>query len=591
MKKVANRYANLVGTNKIKNEYTKINIGFDVVQADMDAEIAAREKTDANLAQEVINRKSAVQAVDNRVDQIIQGGGPDKDAELVDIRTPDPSYTPQRTINVAGDLTRDMQSQFVAHKAETVTGLANVKSFGAKGDGVTDDTAAIQAAINTGKSVYLPPGVYKHTSLTISTFGQSIIGAGQLYGGSQLLFIGTGTAITVLGATNYLRIQNLRISGKPIVPTDYYNTGDVGIDITKGNTSVVMDSVWINNFEMLVKSNYNSFYNKFINCRFEMARICLHQFSDNNFEIRGCRFEKFSDATLTNGWHGPQVIRNCSFETFNGAIVNRTGTEQGLVVFQNNYVEIHDTENLPTNFPNKEATGAKPGKFGGNILFAGPFGNLILKDNELQLGGVFRIMSASACDNLESTGNNIHLYTAGNNLNSLFASVTTFKSYNINDRLGFTLGASGGYSQNYSQGALDVISPYNQNYFYDCVIGKERIAPQRIHTPTLQSGWTSTDVNYGPPRVYISKEGLYFQGLLDGSTKTGNVVFTLPANALPFEYGTSRAYCNVTSFANYGDGNIVRFRYLYNSGVLQLENAPASLANIRLDGLFIPLRV
>ena len=39
--------------------------------------------------------------------------------------------------------------------------------FGAIGDGVTDDTAAIQAALNTGKPVYVPPGTYKITS-TIS---------------------------------------------------------------------------------------------------------------------------------------------------------------------------------------------------------------------------------------------------------------------------------------------------------------------------------------------------------------------------------------------------------------------------------------
>ena len=34
---MANRYANLVGSNKIKDEYTKINAGFDAVQAEMDA--------------------------------------------------------------------------------------------------------------------------------------------------------------------------------------------------------------------------------------------------------------------------------------------------------------------------------------------------------------------------------------------------------------------------------------------------------------------------------------------------------------------------------------------------------------------------
>jgi len=56
---------------------------------------------------------------------------------------------------------------------------ANVADFGAVGNGVADDTAAIQAAINSGAArIVLNPGRYKITStLNLTSFGQSLIGS------------------------------------------------------------------------------------------------------------------------------------------------------------------------------------------------------------------------------------------------------------------------------------------------------------------------------------------------------------------------------------------------------------------------------
>ena len=54
-------------------------------------------------------------------------------------------------------------------------GVVNVKDFGAVGDGLTDDTAAIQAALDSapaiGKAVFFPTGTYRTTSaLTVKSY-------------------------------------------------------------------------------------------------------------------------------------------------------------------------------------------------------------------------------------------------------------------------------------------------------------------------------------------------------------------------------------------------------------------------------------
>lgn len=56
----------------------------------------------------------------------------------------------------------------------------SVKAFGAKGDGVTDDTVAIQAALNLGGRLYFPKGTFVISNgLNVVVEGTSVVGAGR----------------------------------------------------------------------------------------------------------------------------------------------------------------------------------------------------------------------------------------------------------------------------------------------------------------------------------------------------------------------------------------------------------------------------
>lgn len=67
-----------------------------------------------------------------------------------------------------------------AHNRMIAGAQTNVLDYGAVGDGVTDDSAAIQAAINAGQHIYIPEGTYLlSTPISFIARNQIISGDGM----------------------------------------------------------------------------------------------------------------------------------------------------------------------------------------------------------------------------------------------------------------------------------------------------------------------------------------------------------------------------------------------------------------------------
>jgi parallel beta-helix repeat protein len=84
-------------------------------------------------------------------------------------------------------------------------GSVNVKWFGAVGDGVADDTVAIQSALVL-KNIYIPLGTYIHSGLSYNSSDLKIIGEGKLeYNGTSDAFL--------ISSPNNTNLSNIHISG------------------------------------------------------------------------------------------------------------------------------------------------------------------------------------------------------------------------------------------------------------------------------------------------------------------------------------------------------------------------------------------
>jgi len=248
-----------------------------------------------------------------------------------------------QTTNAPGEIIKNLRlSNDGSNLVWKKDNILNVHDYGAEGDGVTDDTAAIQAAINAashGGTVAFPRGIYMVTGLTITTTGTQLSGAvggvtiARLSGNRPLIYIHGAGSLT--RHVRYCSLFSLTLSGSNLPGTllqSYYADNcvyrDVGFMNCQG-TALDFVEVWDSRFYDCSWEYCGSTTEPATLFRNSTAPGTFGFGNDNTNQIHflGCRWEAFQNGAirLDGGANGSTNLLNgiffvsCKMETSHAA--------------------------------------------------------------------------------------------------------------------------------------------------------------------------------------------------------------------------------------------------------------------------------
>jgi hypothetical protein len=199
------------------------------------------------------------------------------------------------------------------------TEIVSVRDFGARGDGVTDDTAAIQAAFTNGGVVYFPPGTYKISSslnLDISVagikgLGQVVIDASTVTDPQAINVYSTATYGQSAGLNTWQRIiEGVSFKGSAAGTLAGIAIGKIGAAYSQSHDIMVKDCGFYS-FQIGVVFTDNAWRTHFQRCGFEDISS---QFVFFNSPSNAGECMTFENCWMINGvYNAGMLINNGQF--------------------------------------------------------------------------------------------------------------------------------------------------------------------------------------------------------------------------------------------------------------------------------------
>ena len=311
----------------------------------------------------------------------------------------------------------------------------NVKQFGAKGDGTTDDTAKIQKALNTVKSVFVPDGTYMVNAIT----SISPVSNQKITLSSNAIIKAIANDQTTYAVVMLDDVDNVVITGGTIMGDKSTHTGATGehghcIHIEGGSDNILIDSVilkdaWGDGVYVSDSSNV-----KIENCYIDGNRR-------QGISITYCDGFQISNNTIKNTsgtapQSGIDLEPNSESLVKNGVICNNTiinNAGDGIDVVDNYYASSKHIENI-TISDNIISEAVR-------IIFLSGVEGIIISNNHL-FNSTSHIIALTRCNHCvidsntfkESGSANIYLEYSNSNIitnNEILGQKTTSTNHSV----------------------------------------------------------------------------------------------------------------------------------------------------------------